>query len=285
MNREKYIIREMSRDELARYAITWAEAEGWHPGNDDFDYFYQTDPHGFFLGVLNNEPIAAISAVKYGDDFGFIGLYLVKPDYRGQGFGLAIWQHAIDYLQGRNMGLDGVIAQQPNYQKSGFKTAYRNLRYQTQGLGQAYHHPNLVELNQVAVSAVQDYDAPVFPADRRDFIRRWIVQKQGTALGILCNGELAGYGVIRACQNNYYKIGGLYADNTENADILLQALLSYAPANSQVFLDIPEVNPAAVALVNKYNMTTLFETARMYTKTPPVVDLDKTFGITTFELG
>jgi len=32
-------------------------------------------------------------------------------------------------------------------------------------------------------------------------------------------------------------------------------------------------------------MKPMFETARMYTKKPPIINLNKVFGVTTFELG
>ncbi|MFA5019183.1 MAG: GNAT family N-acetyltransferase, partial [Methylobacter sp.] len=100
-----YKIRTMSRDEI-NVAIDWAASEGWNPGLYDADCFYTADPEGFLVGELNNEPVATISAVKYGETFGFIGFYIVKPDYRGQGYGIQIWNAGLERLSGRNVGLD-----------------------------------------------------------------------------------------------------------------------------------------------------------------------------------
>jgi hypothetical protein len=50
-------------------------------------------------------------------------------------------------------------------------------------------------------------------------------------------------------------------------------------------LDIPESNPAAVALAERRGMTSVFETARMYTKEPPALPIEQVFGVTSFELG
>ena len=74
-----------------------------------------------------------ISAVRYGSGFGFIGFYIVRPNFRGQGYGLQIWNAAMARLAGRTIGLDGVVAQQDNYRKSGFVLAWNNARFE--GLG------------------------------------------------------------------------------------------------------------------------------------------------------
>ncbi|MGL6282691.1 MAG: GNAT family N-acetyltransferase [Microcoleaceae cyanobacterium] len=102
---DQFLVRRMTRSEL-NIVISWAETEGWNPGRDDADTFYNTDPQGFFVGVLNQEVIGAISAVAYDQFYGFIGFYLVKPEYRGRGYGYAIWQEAIAYMGDRNVGLD-----------------------------------------------------------------------------------------------------------------------------------------------------------------------------------
>ena len=57
---------------------------------------------------------AGISAVRYPEDFGFIGLYIVVPEQRGRGYGIQLWNAAMQRLAGCNIGLDGVIEQQEN---------------------------------------------------------------------------------------------------------------------------------------------------------------------------
>jgi hypothetical protein len=105
-----------------------------------------------------------------------------------------------------------------------------------------------------------------------------------TALGILEGGSLAGYGVLRACRCGY-KIGPLFADSPELAQRLFLALRGSVPEGAEMFLDTPEVNPAALELVEWHGMNVVFETARMYKGKAPELPLDRLFGVTTFELG
>lgn len=43
---DQFLVRRMTRSEL-NIVISWAESEGWNPGRDDADNFYNTDPQGF----------------------------------------------------------------------------------------------------------------------------------------------------------------------------------------------------------------------------------------------
>lgn len=279
----RYTIKTMNRQDL-NIAIDWAANEGWNPGLSDADCYFAADPGGFFMGCLDGEPIAAISAVKYGPSFGFIGFYLVKPGYRGKGYGFRIWQAALEYLQGRCIGLDGVVAQQDNYKKSGFKLAYRNIRFQGQGGGLVPENQNIVALPNLPFETVEAFEQAFFPENRAGFLRAWINQPAARALGILQGDRLAGYGVIRPCRVGY-KIGPLYANQPELAENLFLALKAGTKPSDSVFLDVPEVNPAAVALATRFDMALSFETARMYTATPPQLPLPRIFGVTSFEIG
>ncbi len=107
MQDKKYTIKTMSRKEV-NIAIDWAAKEGWNPGLNDADCYFAADSTGFFIGLLDDEPIATISVIKYGESFGFLGFYIVKPEYRGKGYGIQIWNAGLKYLEGRNIGLDGV---------------------------------------------------------------------------------------------------------------------------------------------------------------------------------
>lgn len=278
---QNFHIRCINQQELA-IPLSWAQAEGWQPGIDDARHFYATDPQGFFMGFLDDEPIACISAVAYDETYGFIGLYIVRPEFRHQGFGIALWNTAMQRLQGRNIGLDGVVAQQSNYQKSGFEIAHRHLRFQTSGTGKTSGHPDIINLSELPFEQVLAYD--IFPVPRPVFLQSWLKQKYGTALGIVHNQQLVGYGVIRACHESY-RIGPLFADSDELAEALLAALLAYAPHNSLVFIDMPETNEKALALAQRHAMPLVFETARMYTQAVPNLNMNKTYAVTTLELG
>lgn len=282
-NKGSYQIRTMTRDELD-FAIDWAATEGWNPGLYDADCFYATDPNGFFIGLLGTEPISCISAVAYDKYFGFLGFYIVKPKFRGKGYGIQIWNKAIKYLKTQNIGLDGVVTQQENYKKSGFKLAYRNIRYQGTSKNSNVKDSDIIKLSEVPFEDVLNYDANLFPSPRRRFLECWIKQPESTALGVYQSGKLVGYGVIRKCRKGY-KIGPLFADNEGLAEELFLALNNSVEPDASIFLDTPEANSSAVKLATHYKMELVFETARMYNKEQPDLPLSKVFGVTTFELG
>ncbi len=280
--KNNYVIRRMKKSDLD-LAISWAAKEGWNPGLHDRDAFYHTDPKGFFMGFLDDKPISCISAVSYGKDFGFMGFYIVHTKHRNKGYGIKIWNKAISYLKTQNIGLDGVVEQQENYKKSGFKLTYRNIRYQETAKKYEINNNNIVKINSIPFKELVRYDSQLFPVPRPQFLKYWISEPESLTVGFLKNNKLFGYGMIRKCVTGY-KIGPLFADNKLIAEDLFKKLNNFA-VSSLIFLDIPEVNREALELVNKYKMKPMFETARMYTKKPPIINLNKVFGVTTFELG
>ena len=275
-------IRTMGLDDLTR-ALAWARDEGWNPGVDDAAAFLAADPDGFLVGTLGAEPVSTISLVRYGDRFAFLGLYIVSPAHRGRGHGHALWTRALDALpSGTVVGLDGVVAQQDSYRRSGFEPAHRNVRWGGRVASLPPPSDAVRFLTVCDLALLTAYD--VFPAPRDAFLAAWLggSPTRRTA-GWVEDGRLLGTGTIRACHDGW-KIGPLVADSPEIAEALVSALAGPV-APGPVFIDVPEPHEAATALARRLGLEPTFETARMYRGADPRLPLDRIFGITTLELG
>jgi len=283
---DNFRIRAMRPEEIA-IAADWAAAEGWNPGHGDAQCFATVDPQGFLIGELDGASAATISCVNYDEKFAFLGFYIVRPELRSRGHGLRIWNAAIAHAGARTIGLDGVVAQQDNYKKSGFVLAYPNIRYGGTVAALATPPPGVIPLADVAFATIAADDATVFPAPRAAFLRAWVTARGHVGRALVRDGRLAAWGVIRPCRTGC-KIGPLVADDRAAAEAVLAALVTAVGGqvlSDQVFLDVPSVNRAAVALAQGHGLAPVFETARMYTGSIRPLRLERVFGVTSFELG
>lgn len=274
------VIRTMGRTEI-ELVLDWAAAEGWNPGLDDVTPFQVADPHGFVLAVADGAPAAMVSVVRYGTGFGFLGLYIAAPASRGRGLGLQVWNAGLERLAGRTVGLDGVVAQQDNYRRSGFVYAWPNFRFG--GRIAAGAVAGLVDARTLPFDKIQELDCELFPAPRAAFLAAWLAMPASMSLALVEDGRLVGLGTIRRCRQGC-KIGPLYAPSRISAERLIGGLARFAPGQ-ELFLDVPGTNAAALAMATDLGLELCFETARMYRGPAPVLPMDRIFGITTFELG
>lgn len=274
------VIRTMSPGDVS-IAVEWARREGWNPGLHDAAAFHAADPDGFFMAEIAGEPVGCISAVAYDLHFGFLGLYIVAPERRGQGIGMRLWRHALAYLGERSVGADGVLERLDDYAREGFVSAYGNVRFQGRCAGG--HHREFAPATAVSFERLSEYDRRHFPAERSRFLRRWIAQPGARALCALEGDDVRGYGVIRPCFDGW-KIGPLFADTPGLATEFIAALTGQS-VGDRFALDVPEPNAAGMALAAGMEMREVFRTGRIYSRQPPAIRLDGVFGVTSFELG
>ena len=305
---EGLAIRNMTRAEVDEL-VAWAAREGWNPGLRDAEIFWATDPEAFVAARLGSELIGGGAITAYAGEFGFMGFFIVQPEYRGRGLGDLLWQARLARLRARlrpgaGIGLDGVFAMQAYYARGGFVFSHRNMRFRIVGTSRACaaapcdalasvstrapgaakpSEYRVVPLAQIPVDRVLEYDRTCFPVPRPTFVREWITQPDALAVGCLRNTTLAGSAVVRRCVEGC-KIGPLFADDEQAAAALYAPLQDFA-AGGSLFLDAPENNPAAMRFVRERGMTEVFGCARMYLGPAPQIAHQRVFGVTTFELG
>jgi len=284
-------IRNMTRSEVDEL-VEWAAREGWNPGLHDAGIFWATDSEAFLAAEVDGDLIGGGAITSYDREFGFMGFFIVRPEFRGRGLGNALWHARLKRLiarlnPGATIGLDGVFTMQDYYAKGGFVFSHRNMRFRTEIGKPPVEAPvedgEIVPLDAVPFDRVLAYDRTCFPAARPTFLKAWISQPDALALGCRRGGTLVGYGVARHCREGC-KIGPLFADDAGVAESLYSKLTGFA-AGGPLFLDAPENNSAAMELVRRHRMTEVFGCARMYLGPFPVLAEDHIFGVTTFELG
>ncbi len=269
--------REIRRLDLAGIStlVDWAAAEGWNPGLADAPAFAAADPDGFLGAFVGDRMVAGISVVAYDDRFGFLGLYICHPDFRGQGHGKAVWDAGMAYLGQRVIGLDGVPAQQANYRAMGFATAYETIRMGGILSLAAAAHCRVEPLRDVA--DILSLDRACFPAARPQFLSLWTRPPHRTFVAWR-DDAVVGYMVVRACRQGQ-KIGPLFAADQGVALDLLGAV------EGEIQIDVPRQQAGLVAHLSRLGFVSQFDTARMYRGPAPVLNMGQVFGITTLELG
>ena len=285
-------IRPLERTEIP--AVTgWARQEGFAPGSGDVAIYRQTDRQGIWVGWLGHEPIGCITAVRYTADYGFIGLYLVRPEWRGRGYGLQLWQHALNHLADLPcIGLEAAIDRIDDYSRWGFVAASPTTRWQAITDGgspppAALHGWQLLAGEAIPEMAVQCFDAQREPSPRPHFLSQWLHHPAGTVLALLDgDGICHGFGRIRPCllkRGEGWRTGPLMAETPEAAGVLLQGLLHQHPG--VVLIDAPGANAAAAPLLEQLGFRAIGRTLRMYRGEAPAVTLKDVYGLACLELG
>lgn len=281
-------IRRLARAEQ-ELLVQWAAQEGWNPGLHDSELFWQLDDEGFLGIMLDSELAGGGAIIKHGPRFGFMGLFIMRPEYRSRKLGTQLWYARRDALldrlePGATIGLDAVDAMVPFYARGGFVPQTRQSRFEwqvpRQGLEAAGDIP---KLDAVDFEQLLQFDRSCFPVTRDKYLRMWIQQPDSHAFGLVQADQIQGYGVMRRCMSGW-KIGPLFAVSPIAARRLLLAFGQRA-AGSLLYLDVPENSPAAQQLCHSFGMREVFGCVRMYLGAAPDLATERIYSITTFEVG
>ena len=288
-------------------AVTaWARREGFCPGPHDVAILRRADRTGGWVGCLNGEPVGCIIGVRWDRRYGFLGLFLVRPEHRGHGYGVALWRRALAHLDDvACIGLEAAPERVEDYAGWGFRPAWYTCRWARSAAplsGPAAALPaghRLLPADAVPQAVVQAYDARHEATPRPHFLQEWLREDRGeddaTAAVWLVQdseGRCRGFGRIRPCLlppgggpagSWGWRVGPWIADAPLLAAALLDGLLRDRPG--PVLVDVPQPNTAAGRLLEARGFRPQGHTVRMYRGTPPDLPIGDLYGLACLELG
>lgn len=287
--KQEISVKLMTKSDLAT-ALQWSEKEGWSPGLYELEALYAADPEGYYMLHVDGQPIASLACVRHSHQFAFLGLFIVLPAFRNQGYGKILW----DIVLGKaaiydSLGLNAVMNQVDRYKKSGFSKHSLISRWQinadkipgSQGIIQ----DQLVLCDTVSSDKIVNYDATFFTNSRQLFLKRWLEMPESRTLTALNReGDIVGYGTVSRT-NEGYKVAPFIANDDKIADSLYKGLCHIVGNEKRVFLDMPQANPATARFAEQFKMEKVFDTMRMYSGKIPEQDTQKIIATTSLEIG
>ena len=271
--------------------------EGFAPGIGDLGIYQNTDNQGLWVGWLNDYPIGCIAGVRYNENYGFLGLFLVIEKYRGRGFGLQLWKKALAHLSDLPcVGLEAAPGRIADYSKWGFIVSSKTTRWQLLGDGklvkERFFNDDLsdfsfIEGSAIPSKAVEQFDHEREATPRPHFLSNWLNHPAGKVIAVIDKeGRCHGFGRIRPCllkRGDGWRIGPLMADKPKLLKILLKKLIDSHPG--LIIIDSPGLNSSASELFKDLGFESESETFRMYRGYQPPVSMNDVYGLACLELG
>jgi ribosomal protein S18 acetylase RimI-like enzyme len=259
-NNATMTIREIAPADL-EFAAACTAAEGWQSETrSELTYLFNFNRHGCLIGETETGPVGICFATSYGE-VGFIGELIVAPEYRENGFGRMLMEHAIAYLRdtgARHILLDGVPQAVPMYERMGFRKLCRSLRFLKLSASDAPagatptsatdESPDwsggVRPMTPADLASVNCLDYKAFGADRSFFISRRLRDNPELCFVQISDSTIAGYITGRAGDDVYSAGPWISRQGVETASALLTAL-GRAVGNQPLRIGILEDNVAA----------------------------------------
>lgn len=243
----------------------------WNQTPRDWEGYLAFEPAGCFIAEHNGRPAGTATAINYGGRVAWIGMVLVHPDFRRLGIGTELLRAALRYLQGLGVTaikLDATPMGRPVYVPLGFQDEYEVTRFE--GNAPTIAAPasaDVVPFAAVPFDALVALDAHAFSTPRPAVLADLARRHPDLCFAIRNANGPAGFLIARE-GNSALQLGPCIAQDEATADGLLHAFFHRVPGR-RVFLDVPNVNRAGLALMQRHGFTVQRSFMRMFLGTNP----------------
>ncbi|WP_435156399.1 GNAT family N-acetyltransferase [Haladaptatus sp. DFWS20] len=242
-------------------ALDLSTQAGWNQIATDWERLLALNPEGCFGGYIDGELIATSCVVTYEDGSNWIGMVLVDENHRGQGYGTALFERALDYTDGIGgpVGLDATEYGAPLYRKHGFHNTMAVERW-SGTLEPVQTEYETVVLQPSQIETLPSLDIETIGIDRSNFLDRLLSEIGVIALGICDGDEVIAYAIVRPGRN-HPQFGPAVAPDISHFAALLEETRSLL-SDPTIILDVLPDNET-IEVLRRHGLTRQRELTRM----------------------
>lgn len=295
---DRFFVRQITTlDEAGQVLLPRRAALGWKPGTLDHVGSYAVCSTGLFAGELDGKVISCICVLKYCEEYAFISHWIVDKEFRGKGYGSAIWKYSLATLPGACIcALDAEQDTTHIYSRYGFKSAWQIqhilIEVSKVNIKQLYARKNgctIISASIVSFEALEKFDTSVHIYARSQFLKVWLFADNCYSYAALDNEKcVVGYAVVRSAYNTKdgWIIGPLFANDSHIARALYHEIvkkIAEIDSNTSIMVVVPYgqgCNSETLDVVNELSGVGGSKFVRMYKNGTPALSLHKIFGIT-----
>jgi GNAT superfamily N-acetyltransferase len=241
--------------------------ERWNVTEADVECMFDYEPGGCFIAKIGGVRVGNVFTVNYGK-LGWIGLLIVRAEYRRRGIATLLMRKAIDYLtkcRCETMRLEAAPEVSNLYRKLGFVDEFDSLRFmRKEGKLVSPRMRITTSMQKDKMTEIARFDAEYFGAGRVRVLTKLHEQNPGYCFAAYEGSAIMGYIMGRKASSGYDL--GPFVCNPENpyvAQALLAKCLRAFGSDSDVYLGVPAVNKKAVEMLTESGFVQYSRSIRM----------------------
>ena len=253
-NRTPPLVRKMAVADLA-LAIELSLSEGWNQTSNDWARVLNYEPDGCFVAEIDGALAGTVTTTRYGDQLAWIGMMLVRPNFRRRGVGIALMERALGFLKDHSVKcvkLDATPLGEPLYARLGFQREWSFHRWERPSKDSPILSAPDIEFS--LTEPIHQIDQVAFGVDRSDWLSLLASESSTSSEG-------DSFAMIRDGRRAVY-LGPVVATSPASARRLIDTLT--ARCDGPVFWDVPGTNTAAIEIAKSLDFRPVRDLTRMW---------------------
>lgn len=256
------------RESDTDFAYEMTVREKWNVSKSDVKRMLSYEPNGCFIAEVKGLPAAHVFTVTYGT-VGWIGLLIVKAEYRKKGVATLLTKKAIDYPLHRGVEtikLEAVPEIADLYRKLRFLDEYDSLRYIGRGRADvSIQNDSATSFEKERISEIAEFDVAYFGADRTRVLMSLYQEDPDLCFASYDGSKIVGYIMCRKAEKGY-NVGPFVCDPEESqtARGLLAKCMQKLGSKKSICLGVLAVNKGAVEILQGFGFERFSKSIRMH---------------------